>query len=643
MTSSSQPASAGCARFVVPASPTRNDEGTAIGFIGPVTTPRPILAVVGNGMVGLRFIEEALAHGLADRYEIVVFGDEPRPAYDRVHLSSYFDDTAEDLCLADPRWYEANGVELRLGSRVALLDPATRTLVDDRGATLVYDECVLATGSFPFVPPVPGIDAAGVFVYRTIDDLDAMRSWATAGCSTAAVVGGGLLGLEAANALRRLGLQTTIVELAPRLMAVQLDDGAGATLRRKVEALGLEVRLGAATSAVLTTPDGRARGLALGEDEELAADLVVFAAGIRPRDQLARDAGVEVGERGGVVVDDAMGTSVPHLHAIGEVACHAGRVHGLVAPGYEMATALARRLAGDDGARFVPGEPATRLKLLGVDVAVAGVATGERALVVDDPIAGTYRKLVLGAADEVAGRRPGGRRRPVRGVGRPGPQPRPGARRRVRPPHRCGRRWRRRHRVLVPQRHRDADPHRHPRRRAGGRRGHQGLHQGRHRMRVLRVADRPPPGRRAPVGRQGGLPRPVRALRPVPPGAVRDRPDDRDPVLRRAGPALRQRPGLHGVQAGGGIDVRVPVLGPHPRRGAGVAPGHQRPLPRQHPARRHLLGGPARARRRDHPRGPHRHRRGGEGLRPLREDHRRPAGRPARRARSTSCPSSGPG
>ena len=186
-------------------------------------------------------------------------------------------------------------------------------------------------------------------------------------------------------------------------MAVQLDDGAGATLRRKVEALGLEVRLGAATSAVLTTPDGRARGLALGEDDELVADLVVFAAGVRPRDQLAREAGVAVGERGGVVVDDAMATSVPHLHAIGEVACHAGRVHGLVAPGYEMASALARRLAGDVDAVFVPSEPATKLKLLGVDVAVAGVATGERALVVDDPIAGTYRKLVLNAVDEVVG------------------------------------------------------------------------------------------------------------------------------------------------------------------------------------------------------------------------------------------------
>jgi nitrite reductase (NADH) large subunit len=373
------------------------------GCLFLVTATRPILAVIGNGMVGLRFLEEALAHGLTDRYRIVVFGEEPRPAYDRVHLSSFFDDDADDLCLADARWYEANGFELRLGAHVQAIDPANRTLTDDEGGVLHYDECVLATGSAPFVPPVPGTDAAGVFVYRTIEDLEAMRAWATAGCATAAVVGGGLLGLEAANALRQLGLQTTIVELAPRLMAVQLDDGAGATLRRKVEALGIDVRVGAATSAVLTTPDGRARGLALGEGEELSADLVVFAAGIRPRDQLAREAGIPVGERGGVVVDDGLATDVAHVHAIGEVACHAGRVHGLVAPGYEMATTLARRLAGDLDARFVPGEPATKLKLLGVDVAVAGVAEGDRSLVVDDPIAGTYRKLVLDADDAVLG------------------------------------------------------------------------------------------------------------------------------------------------------------------------------------------------------------------------------------------------
>ncbi len=369
-----------------------------------MTSDHPVLAVVGNGMVGLRFVEEALALGLQDRYRLVVFGEEPRPAYDRVHLSDFFDDDAGDLVLADRAWYEANGVELRLGARVTAVDGASHTIVDDQRTAWPYARCVLATGSAPFVPPIPGIDAAGVFVYRTIEDLEAMRAWATAGCARAAVVGGGLLGLEAANAMRRLGLHTTVVELAPRLMAVQLDDGAGAALRAKVEALGIEVRTGVAASAVRTSPDGRAVGLAFGDDDPgLDADLVVFAAGIRPRDQLAREAGLAVGERGGVVIDDGCATSDPHVYAIGEVACHAGKVHGLVAPGYEMAGVAARRIAGDDTAVFAPSEPATKLKLLGIDVAVAGAAEGHSALVVDDPVAGTYRKLVLGPDGEVTG------------------------------------------------------------------------------------------------------------------------------------------------------------------------------------------------------------------------------------------------
>jgi nitrite reductase (NADH) large subunit len=369
-----------------------------------VTSDRPILAVVGNGMVGLRFVEEALAHGVGDTHRIVVYGEERYAAYDRVHLSSFFDEDGGDLELAPAAWYAAQGVELRLGVRITSLDAPSRVLYDDAGGVLPYDACVLATGSTPFVPPVAGTDAAGVFVYRTIDDLTAMRAWATAGCARAAVVGGGLLGLEAANAMRQLGLHTTVVELAPRLMAVQLDDGGGAALRSKVEALGIDVRTGVSARAVLTSPDGRAIGLDLGDDQPLLdADLVVFAAGIRPRDQLAREAGLEVGERGGVVVDDGCRASDPAVFAVGEVACHRGRVHGLVAPGYEMATVVARRLAGDDAAAFAPTEPATKLKLLGVDVAVAGVADGPSALVVDDPIAGTYRKLVLGEDGEVIG------------------------------------------------------------------------------------------------------------------------------------------------------------------------------------------------------------------------------------------------
>ncbi len=372
--------------------------------MGDVHSERPVLAVVGNGMVGLRFLEEAIERGLTTRFRVVVFGDEPRPAYDRVHLSAFFDDGDGDLTLAGTDWYATNDIELRLGVLVTRIDTAARVLHDDAGSALSYERCVLATGSAPFVPPISGTDAAGVFVYRTIDDLQAMRAWATAGCATAAVVGGGLLGLEAANAMRNLGLHTTVVELASRLMAVQLDEGAGARLRTKVEALGIDVRTGLAAASVRTSPDGRAIGLDLGGDEPpLDADLVVFAAGIRPRDQLARDAGLEVGERGGVVIDDGCATSDPAVLAIGEVACHRGRVHGLVAPGYDMAAVAAARLAADTSAAFEPAAPATKLKLLGIDVAVAGLADDASALVVDDPIGGTYRKLVLDADGAVTG------------------------------------------------------------------------------------------------------------------------------------------------------------------------------------------------------------------------------------------------
>jgi nitrite reductase (NADH) large subunit len=365
---------------------------------------RSVLAVVGNGMVGHRFVEHAVERGLHERFRIVVLGEEWRPAYDRVHLSTYFDGQSEsDLRLAEPDWYAAHAIELRTGEPVRALDVTTRTLMTDR-ATIAYDACVLATGSSPFVPPIPGAGAAGAFVYRTLDDLEAIRAWATAGAERGVVVGGGLLGLEAANALRLLGLPATVVELAPRLMAMQLDDGGGHVLRCHVEALGLTVRTGLAAAEVLTTPDGRVRALHFGDDEpDLPADVVVFAAGIRPRDELARAAGLTVGERGGVVVDDGMLTSAPDVFAIGEVACHRGRVHGLVAPGQAMAEVVAARLAGDAAAAFVPNQPATTLKLLGVDVAVAGVADGADAVVVADPIGRTYRKLVLDSEQRVVG------------------------------------------------------------------------------------------------------------------------------------------------------------------------------------------------------------------------------------------------
>ena len=361
------------------------------------------ILVVGNGMVGHRFVEAAIEKGLLANRRMLVVGEEWRRAYDRVHLSSVFDGVEEhDLQLGEDDVYTTDGVELLLADPVVSIDPNNRLARTEKGRSISFTDCVLATGSAPFVPPIPGTAASGSFVYRTLDDLTAIRDWAK-GCRTGAVVGGGLLGLEAANALRLLGLETTVVEFAPRLMAVQLDDGGAATLRRHVEALGLNVRTSAAATEVLTTPDGRVEGLRFADGPDLEADLVVFAAGIRPRDQLARACGLDVGERGGIVVDDACATSAPGVWAIGEVACHRGRVYGLVAPGYTMAEVVADRIAGSD-ATFEGADLSTALKLLGVQVAGIGDphADGDE-IVIADPIAGTYQKVIVDREGRVLG------------------------------------------------------------------------------------------------------------------------------------------------------------------------------------------------------------------------------------------------
>jgi nitrite reductase (NADH) large subunit len=354
------------------------------------------IVVVGHGMVGHRFVEACIERGVHESHRVVVIGEERHAAYDRVHLSSWFD--GADLALGPHE-----GVELLLGDPVVALDTGARTASTASGRAVAWDTCVLATGSYPFVPPIPGTEARGAFVYRTVDDLDAIGSWAT-GCRRGAVVGGGLLGLEAANALRTLGLDVTVVEFAPRLMAVQLDDGGAAALQREVEALGLHVRTGAAAGEVRTTADGRVRALRFDDGDDLPCELVVFAAGIRPRDQLGRDAGLAVGERGGIVVDDGCRTTAPGVYAIGEVACHDGRTYGLVAPGHTMAEVVADRLAGDDTAAFTGADLSTRLKLLGVDVASVGDPHAAGAeVVVADPTRGRWQKVVLDEADRVLG------------------------------------------------------------------------------------------------------------------------------------------------------------------------------------------------------------------------------------------------
>jgi nitrite reductase (NADH) large subunit len=365
---------------------------------------RPVLAVAGNGMVGHHFLEAAVDRGLHRSHQIVVLGEERRPAYDRVHLTTALEGADhEALRLGDPDFYEANGVHLLLGQRAERIDTAARTVTTTSGGEVIYDHLVLATGSAPFVPPVPGRDLAGVFVYRTLDDVEAIRSWAKA-CERGVVIGGGLLGLEAAGALRALGVQTTVVEMAGHLMAVQIDAQGGRMLRRQIEALGIDVRTGVAASEVVGTHDGRVAGLSFGDPAEgaappLDAEIVVFAAGIRPRDELAREAGLAMGERGGVAVDDALLTSDPHISAIGEVAAHrGGRPYGLVSPGYQQADAVAERLAGGLAA-FEGADVSTKLKLLGVDVASVGdcfaLTEGADEIVYSDPVARVYKKLVV--------------------------------------------------------------------------------------------------------------------------------------------------------------------------------------------------------------------------------------------------------
>lgn len=357
---------------------------------------RKTLVVVGHGMVGHRFVQAAVERGLTETHDVVVVGEERRPAYDRVALTSFFEVGADALSLLPGGAYDDPRVRLLLGTAATGLDADAQVVRLDTGEELAYDELVLATGAAPFVPPIAGTDLAGCFVYRTVEDLEAIRD-AAAGARVGAVVGGGLLGLEAANALAQLGLETHVVEMAPRLMAVQVDDAGGAVLTRHVEQLGLHVHCGATTTAV-TGEDGRTTGLALADGEVVPADMVVFSAGIRPRDALARAAGLAVAERGGVLVDERCRSSDPHVWAVGECAAPAGRMYGLVAPGYAMAEVVVDALTGGPGS-FTGADMSTKLKLLGVDVASFGDAfattPGALELVFADAVAGVYKKLVV--------------------------------------------------------------------------------------------------------------------------------------------------------------------------------------------------------------------------------------------------------
>ena len=365
----------------------------------PVENSRRRLVVIGNGMVGHRFCERLVELDAVDRFEVTVFGEETRAAYDRVHLSEFFSGRgAEELSLTTRDWYTQRGLDLRLGQGVAAIDRENSEVVTTGGARVAYDVLVLASGSTPFILPIPGVDRNGVFLYRTIDDLGAIQAWSRKS-KRAAVIGGGLLGLEAAKALLDLGLEAHVIEFADRLMPRQLDLAASALMRSAIEELGVHVHLGVASEAIIG--EHKVEALRLTDQPDLPVDMVIMSAGIRPRDELAREAALDVAERGGIGVNDELETSDPRIFAIGECAVHRGIHYGLVAPGYEMADVLARRLMGGD-ALFQGADLSAKLKLLGIEVASFGDSFADlerpdetRSLVYEDRAEGVYQKLVF--------------------------------------------------------------------------------------------------------------------------------------------------------------------------------------------------------------------------------------------------------
>ncbi len=392
--------------------------------------PRKTIVVIGNGMVGHRFCEKLIEYDITGEYRLVTFCEEPRAAYDRVGLTTFFAHRdAEKLMLARKEWYLEHGIDLHIGDRACEIDRERKIVRSDKKVEIAYDAIVMATGSFPFVPQVPGIKNQGVFVYRTIEDLKQMIEYAKHS-KRCAVIGGGLLGLEAAKAAYDLGLETHVIEFAPRLMPRQIDDKGSKVLVSKIEALGVKVHLNTGTKEVLG--NGKVEGLKFNDDSELQIDMIVVSAGIRPRDDLAKASGLELGARGGVAVNDHLRTSDSDIYAIGECALHSGMIYGLVAPGYDMADIVAwnfcretrdesqvpeekvhggspastSSLALDSGLStldsprlFTGADMSTKLKLMGVDVASFGNYEADektaKAVAFEDPFDGVYKKILV--------------------------------------------------------------------------------------------------------------------------------------------------------------------------------------------------------------------------------------------------------
>ncbi|MDH5654885.1 MAG: nitrite reductase large subunit NirB [Spirochaetia bacterium] len=354
------------------------------------------LLIVGNGMVSHRFCEKMLEYDSNTEFEISIFGEEIHPAYDRVHLSEYFSDrTAEDLYISTSDWYKENGIKLFLHDKVIAVDTESKSVKSAKGQNVKYDKLILATGSAPFVPLIDEIDKEGIFVYRTIDDLESIRRYAGK-AKKAAVLGGGLLGLEAAKALVDLKLETHVIEFSSRLLPRQIDDKGSEILSGIFENMDVKIHTGKHTKKA--EGNGALTGLEFSDGSRLDIDLLIISTGIIPRDNLAKKAGLKTGERGGIVVDDFLQTSNLDIYAVGEVALHNNKVYGLVGPGYSMADVLASNLCGKEKS-FQGGDLSTKLKVIGVDVASFGDALGEteNCLSVEftNSVKNTYKKLIL--------------------------------------------------------------------------------------------------------------------------------------------------------------------------------------------------------------------------------------------------------
>lgn len=351
------------------------------------------IVVIGNGMVGYKFCEK-LRKASSD-FQLTVFGEEPWPAYDRVHLSSYFSGaSADDLMLAPVNWYAQNNIDLRTNELVIKIDRVQQKVMSHTGTEVFYDKLILATGSAPFVPNIPGVDKKGVFVYRTLEDLEAITAQGKK-VKSAAVMGGGLLGLEAAKAVMDMGLKTHVVEFSSRLMPRQLDEAGAAMLKSKLEALNISIHLNKCTKQI--NGNGKLTSLSFTDGSELAVDMLIISAGIRPRDELARGCGLKIATNGGVEVNGFLQTNDENIYAIGEVAAYQNMIYGLVAPGYEMATQVVNHITGSPVKPFDGYDMSTKLKLIGTEVGSFGVPFGEeettRPIIFEDTNKGIYKRI----------------------------------------------------------------------------------------------------------------------------------------------------------------------------------------------------------------------------------------------------------